>query len=64
VFGPFPSGGIAEWRKLSSDACPRSFELDEVTLKFVSQKSAEELGRTKTQSNGVPENLRRNTGLS
>ncbi len=37
-----------------------SFPLDEVALKFASAKALQRKGMTKTQSNGVPENLCRN----
>jgi hypothetical protein len=56
-------GGVVEWRELSPDACSCGCQLDEVTLKFVSRKSAEEKKRTKEQSNGVPENLRCKTAF-
>jgi hypothetical protein len=43
-------GGVVEWRKLSPDAGSCACQLDEVTLKFVSQKSAEEQkGRKNSQ---------------
>ena len=32
-------GGVVERRELSPDACPRGCQLDEVILKFVSQRS-------------------------
>ena len=33
---------LSEWRELSPNACTCGCQLDEVTLRFVSQKSAEE----------------------
>ena len=57
-------GGVVEWRKLSPDARPLRFPARRSDLEVRFPEVCRRTGRTKKQSNGVPENLRRNTGLS
>jgi hypothetical protein len=61
---PDQLGGVVERRKLSPDACPGGGPLDEVTFEVRFPEVCRTTERTKEQSNGVPENLRSNTGLS
>ena len=56
-----PLGGLSDREQLSAKSQSGClFQLDEVALKFASPKVCRGIGRTKTQSNDVPENLWRN----
>ena len=46
---------LSEWRELSPNACTCGCQLDEVTLKFVSRKSAEDRKDEKTVKWRAPE---------